>query len=70
MKSNQNKKPNYAGKKFEEMTPAEQEQYQKDRAARFTWEEGDLKVIGYEPLTDEEKKFVEQIKKRRAEEQK
>lgn len=46
MKSRKNKNPSYVDKKFEDMTPAEQEQYKKDRAARFTWEEGNIKVIG------------------------
>jgi hypothetical protein len=52
------------------MTSTEQEQYKKDRAARFTWEEGDIQVIANEPLTDEEKKFVADLKKARAEEKK
>lgn len=54
-------------KKFEDMTPAEQEQYKKDTAARFTWEPGDITVIGNEPLTDEEKKLVADLKKAREE---
>jgi hypothetical protein len=62
--------PSYAGKTFEEMTPKEREQYQKDRAARFTWEEGDLEYIGNEPLTEEEKKLVKEIEKAREEAQK
>lgn len=61
--------PSYTGKTFEEMTPEEQEQYQKDRAARFTWSEGDLEYIGNEPLTEDEKKLVKEIEKAREEAQ-
>lgn len=63
-------KKSYHGKKFENMTPAEQEQYRKDRARRFTWEEGDIQVIGHETLTDEEKQFVKELKKKRIEDNK
>ena len=54
--------PSYAGKKFDEMTQEDQEKYKKDRAARFTWEEGDLQLVGHEPLTEEEKNLVKKIK--------
>lgn len=31
-------------------------------ADRFTWKEGDLKYVGHEPLTDEQKELVKKIK--------
>ena len=35
----------------------------KNVADRFTWQPGNLIYIGNEPMTEDEKKFVEEIKK-------
>jgi hypothetical protein len=53
----------WVGKKFEDMTPKEQDEYREHLRRKFTWEPGDLVKIGHEPLTDEEKALVESIKK-------
>lgn len=44
------------------MTEDEQKEYHEARARRFTWEEGDLQILGHEPLSDEEKEIVRQLK--------
>jgi hypothetical protein len=56
------KLPSWAGKKYEDMTPKEQEEYQEHLRRKFTWEPGDLNKVGHEPLTEDEKKLVESIK--------
>jgi hypothetical protein len=58
--------PSWYGKKVEDMTPDEKAAYDKSVADRFTWQPGDLVYLGNEPLTDDEKKFVEEIKKMEA----
>ncbi|MDO9045522.1 MAG: hypothetical protein Q7U35_09475 [Methanobacteriaceae archaeon] len=45
-----------------EMTEDEQKEYHKSQARRFTWEEDDLQYLGHEPLNDEEKELVRQLK--------
>jgi len=30
---------------------------------KFTWKEGDLEFVGWEPLNEDEKKLVESLKK-------
>ena len=62
--------PSWAGKSLDEMTPKEKEDYIEQTRKRFTWEEGDLVKVGHEPLTEDEKKLVEDIKKSREEEAK
>ncbi len=54
--------PSWYGKQLSEMTEDEKIEYHKSQARRFTWEEGDLQLVGHEPLTDEEKEFVRQLK--------
>jgi len=61
------KLPSWAGKKYDDMTPNEQEEYQEHLRRKFTWEEGDLEFIGYAPLTEDEKELVESIKKQEEE---
>lgn len=45
------------------MTADELKHYQETVTKRFTWEPGDLVKIGHKPLTEEEKRFVEEIKR-------
>ena len=63
MANNTNQQPIWVGKKFEDMTPEEQDEYKKSQAAKFTWQPGDLQYVGWEPLTDDEKKLVAALKK-------
>jgi hypothetical protein len=62
------KKPSWIGKRPEEMTDTERKEYKKNVADRFTWQPGDLTYLGNIPLTDDEKNFVDQIKKMEADE--
>jgi len=50
-------------KSFEDMTEKEKEIYEQSIRDKFTWKEGDLVKVGWEPLTDDEKKLVESLKK-------
>lgn len=55
--------PSWAGKTPEEMTEKERKEYEKAMRDKFTWKEGDLVKVGWEPLTKEEKELVKALKK-------
>ncbi len=60
-------KPSWVGKKVEDMTDEEKKEYER-YIERFVWKPGDLEYVGHEPLTEEQKKLVEQLKKEEEEE--
>lgn len=45
------------------MTEEERMAYESLMRDKFTWKEGDLEFVGWEPLTEDEKKLVESLKK-------
>lgn len=57
------KKHDWIKKSPEEMTEEERKVYESSVRDKFTWKEGDLKFVGWEPLTEDEKKLVESIDK-------
>lgn len=46
-----------------DMTDNERKKYEQLMRDKFTWKEGDLKNVGWEPLTEEEKRLVAALKK-------
>ena len=61
---NKLKKPSWIGKDSKDMTKDELELYKRS-LERFVWKSGDLKIVGHEELTDEEKKLVAALKRDR-----
>lgn len=57
------KKPNRIKKSLEDMTEEKRNAYEILMRDKFTWKEGDLEYVGWEPLTEDEKKLVESLKK-------
>jgi len=57
------KKHDWIKKSPEEMTEEERKVYESSVRDKFTWKEGDLEFVGWEPLTEDEKKLVESIDK-------
>lgn len=47
----------------EDMTDDERKKYEQSMRDKFTWKEGDLEYVGWEPLTEEEKRLVAALKK-------
>ena len=47
----------------DDMTDNERKKYEQSIRDKFTWKEGDLEYVGWEPLTEEEKRLVEALKK-------
>lgn len=45
------------------MTEEKRNAYEILMRDKFTWKEGDLEFVGWEPLTEDEKKLVESLKK-------
>ena len=57
------KKPNRIKKSLEDMKEEKRNAYEILMRDKFTWKEGDLEYVGWEPLTEDEKKLVESLKK-------
>jgi hypothetical protein len=61
------KVPSWVGKNPEDMTSEEKKEYEQRLRDKFTWQEGDLVKVGWEPLTEEEKELVKALNKKEEE---